>query len=82
MDTHAYSGYQIPSQYDSMIGKLIVHGPDRATAIQIGRRALAELRVEGPGIQTTASLHRRLLSRAEFVNGQVDTGYLERFLES
>ena len=81
VDTHAAAGYTIPRHYDSMIAKLIVHGADRAAAIRVGRRALAELEVAGPGIKTTVPLHRTLLAQAEFVNGRVDTKYLERFLE-
>ncbi|TAH38495.1 MAG: acetyl-CoA carboxylase biotin carboxylase subunit [Planctomycetota bacterium] len=81
VDTHVHAGYVIPRYYDSMIAKLVVHGPDRASAIQTGRRALAELEVDGPGIQTTVPIHRTLLAQAEFVNSRVDTKYLERFLE-
>jgi len=80
MDTHIAAGSIIPQHYDSMIAKLIVHGADRAEAIRIGRRALREIRVEGPGIATTVPLHLRILDRAEFATGQVDTGFLERFL--
>lgn len=80
MDTHIAAGSIIPQHYDSMVAKLIVHGADRAEAIRIGRRALREIRVEGPGIATTVPLHLRILDRAEFATGQVDTGFLERFL--
>ena len=82
VDTHVCAGYTIPRHYDSMIAKLIVTGPTREEAIRTGLRALGELRVEGPGIATTVPLHREILARAEFVNGQVDTGFLERYLES
>ncbi|HEX9793746.1 MAG TPA: acetyl-CoA carboxylase biotin carboxylase subunit [Planctomycetota bacterium] len=81
-DSHACAGYTIPRHYDSMIGKLIVHGVDRDDAIRIGRRALAEMRIEGPGIHTTTALHRHLLAQADFVNGRVDTAWLERLLEN
>ena len=80
VDTHIAAGSEIPRHYDSLIAKLIVHGADRAEAIRIGRRALREIRVEGPGIFTTAPLHLRILDRAEFVTGRVDTGFMERFL--
>ena len=80
MDTHVAAGSIIPPNYDSMIAKLIVHGADRAEAIRIGRRALREIRVEGPGLATTVPLHLRILDRAEFATGHVDTGFLERFL--
>ncbi len=80
MDTHIAAGSVIPRHYDSMIAKLIVHGVDRADAIRIGRRALREVRVEGPGIATTVGLHLQILDRAEFVTGELDTGFMERFL--
>jgi acetyl-CoA carboxylase biotin carboxylase subunit len=81
MDTYLAGGCTIPRYYDSMVAKLLVYGDDRAEAIRIGNRALSEIRVEGPGIHTTTPLHRRILAQAEFVNGNVDTGFLERFLE-
>jgi acetyl-CoA carboxylase biotin carboxylase subunit len=81
MDTHLTAGCEIPRHYDSMIAKLMVHGDDRAEAIAIGIRALSEIRVEGPGIHTTTSLHRRLLHEADFISGNIDTGYLGRLLE-
>jgi acetyl-CoA carboxylase biotin carboxylase subunit len=80
MDSHIVAGSVIPRHYDSMIAKLIVHGADRAEAIRIGRRALREIRVEGPGISTTTALHLEILDRAEFASGQLDTGFMERFL--
>ena len=80
LDSHVVAGSVIPRHYDSMIAKLIVHGADRAEAIRIGRRALREIRVEGPGISTTAALHLEILDRAEFASGQLDTGFMERFL--
>ena len=80
VDSHVAAGSVIPRFYDSMIAKIIAHGRDRAEAIRIGRRALQEVRVEGPGLATTVPLHLRILDRAEFVNGHVDTGFLERFL--
>ncbi len=79
MDTHIAAGSVISRHYDSMIAKLIVHGADRAEAIRIGRRALREIRVEGPGLATTVPLHLKILDRAEFAAGRVDTGFLERF---
>lgn len=82
VDTHLSSGSTIPMHYDSMVAKLIVHGADRAEAIRVGRRALDEMSVEGAGIASTIPLHERLLRQAPFVNGRIDTGYLERFLEN
>ena len=79
LDSHARAGYRIPSNYDSMIGKLIVHGPDRATAIARLKVALEEFKI-GP-IKTTIALHRRLLETPEFVNATFDIHYVERFLK-
>jgi acetyl-CoA carboxylase biotin carboxylase subunit len=75
-DSHAHTGYVVPQYYDSMIGKLIVHQPDRQQAIACMLRALSELRIEG--IATTASFHRQLLGHSDFVKGAVDTGFVER----
>ena len=77
-DTHAHSGYVVPSAYDSMIGKLIVHQPTRAEAIVCMQRALAELRVEG--IHTTIPLHQEILSHSAFAEGRIDTTFVERTL--
>jgi acetyl-CoA carboxylase biotin carboxylase subunit len=77
-DTHAHSGYVVPPNYDSMIGKLIVHQPTRAEAIVCMQRALAELCVEG--IYTTVPLHQDILSHSAFAEGRVDTTFVERTL--
>ncbi len=78
VDTHVYSGYSVPPNYDSMIGKLIAHGDTRATAIARMRNALAELVVEG--IKTNTALHQEILSHAAFREGGLDIHYLERRL--
>ena len=78
VDTHAYAGYVIPPHYDSMIAKLIVRGRSREEAIHKMRRALDEFINEG--IPTTIPFHRRVLDDADFVSGQFDTGFVERFL--
>jgi len=75
-DSHAHSGYLVPPYYDSMIGKLIVHGRTRAEAIAMMQRGLTELRVEG--IKTTAALHQEILSHSAFVEGRIDTTFVER----
>ncbi len=75
-DSHAYSGYVVPSYYDSMIGKLIVHKPTRSEAIACMLRALSELRVKG--IKTTVDFHKQVLQHSEFVEGRVDTTFVER----
>ena len=75
-DSHAYSGYVVPPYYDSMIGKLIVHQATRAEAITCMQRALAELAVDG--IKTTIPLHQEILSHSAFVEGRIDTTFVER----
>ena len=75
-DSHAHSGYLVPPYYDSMIGKLIVHQPTRAEAIACMIRCLDEIRIEG--IKTTIPFHRDVLTHAEFAEGWIDTGFVER----
>jgi acetyl-CoA carboxylase biotin carboxylase subunit len=77
-DTHAHSGYVVPPNYDSMIGKLIVHQPSRAEAIVCMQRALAELVVDG--ISTTIPIHQEILSHSAFAESRVDTSFVERTL--
>ena len=76
VDTHVCAGYRVPPNYDSLIAKLLIYQPTRAEAIACGRRALDEFTVEG--IRTTIPLHRRLLRDTAFIEGGVDTKYLER----
>ncbi|MEL6473065.1 MAG: acetyl-CoA carboxylase biotin carboxylase subunit [Pseudomonadota bacterium] len=78
LDSAAYAGYRIPPHYDSMIGKLIVHGRTRNECVMRLRRALAEL-VIGP-VDTTIDLHRRLVEEPDIINGDYDIHWLERFL--
>ncbi|MCL4126741.1 UNVERIFIED_CONTAM: hypothetical protein GTU68_038348 [Idotea baltica] len=80
VDSHIYSGYTVPPNYDSMIGKLITHGEDRATAIKRMQGALQEMIIDG--INTNIPLQLRLMADPEFGKGQVDIHYLERLLES
>ncbi|MGD9721540.1 MAG: acetyl-CoA carboxylase biotin carboxylase subunit [Pirellulales bacterium] len=75
-DSHVHAGYTVSPHYDSMIGKLIVHQATRAEAIECMQRALDELRIEG--IKTTVPLHRDILSHAAFVEGRIDTTFVER----
>lgn len=75
-DSAVAPGYRIPPHYDSLVGKLIVHGPDRAGAIAGSRRALESLEIGG--IRTTAPLHRRILDHPDFVRGDYDVGFLAR----
>ncbi|MCU0706672.1 MAG: acetyl-CoA carboxylase biotin carboxylase subunit [Pirellula sp.] len=78
VDSHAHPGYVVPPHYDSMIAKLIVHQPTREQAIETMIRALSELRISG--IKTTASFHKTVLKQPEFVEGTVDTKWVERVL--
>ena len=77
VDTHAYAGYKIPSHYDSMIGKLIVHAKDRERAINRMQRALEETIIEGP--KTTIPYHRAIMDDEQFKAGNFDTSFLETF---
>ncbi len=76
MDTHLYSGYDVPPYYDSLLGKLIVWGPDRATAIARGRVALDELVVDG--LVTNVAIHQALLANETFLAGRMTTNMLDR----
>ena len=75
VDSHCYAGYSIPPNYDSMIAKLIVHGKDRAEAIQLLNVALGEYIIEGP--KTTIGFHQRLLKDARFLNNEVTTRFVD-----
>jgi acetyl-CoA carboxylase biotin carboxylase subunit len=75
-DSHIYDGYRIPPNYDSMIGKLIVHGADRAEAIARMRIALAELVIEG--IKTNLPLQQRIMADGGFQEGGCNIHYLEK----
>jgi acetyl-CoA carboxylase biotin carboxylase subunit len=76
MDSHVYPGYEVPPYYDSLLGKLIVWGPDRPTAIARGRAALEELLVEG--VTTNIEIHRALLDNETFLAGHMTTNLLDR----
>ena len=78
VDSHAYSGYQIPSHYDSMIGKLIVHAKDRAHAINRMQRALEETIIEG--VKTTIPYHQKIMEDKNFNSGNFDTSFLDSFI--
>ena len=78
VDTHIYSGYTVPPYYDSLIAKLLVSGRDRDEAIVRSRRALSMLKIEG--IKTSVALHLRILDSEEFIAGNIDTHFMERFL--
>ena len=78
MDSHLYSGYTVPPYYDSMIGKLIVWGDTRASAIARMQGALNEMVVEG--INTNILLHREIFQHGAFKAGGTDIHYLEKRL--
>ena len=76
VDTAAYNGCVIPSYYDSLIAKLIVHGRNREEAIARMKRALDEFIVEG--IKTTIPFHKRVLNDPDFIRGEFNTGFVEK----
>jgi acetyl-CoA carboxylase, biotin carboxylase subunit len=78
VDSHLYSGYNVPPNYDSMVAKLIAHGDTRDTAIARMRNALGEMVVEG--IITNKALHQEILNHTAFRAGGLDIHYLERRL--
>ena len=80
VDSDAYAGYRVPPHYDSLIGKLIVHGADRAEAIARMRRALDEYVIGG--IATTIPLHQRIIRDGNFRNGTYTLRFLEEFLKN
>ena len=75
-DSHVHQGYLVSPNYDSLIGKLIVHRNSREESIQTMRRALAEFQVEG--IKTTIPLLRKIFDHQSFIDGQGDTTFVER----
>jgi len=77
VDSALYAGYQVPPHYDSMIAKLIVHGANRNECLMRLRRALEEYIIDG--METTIPFHQRLMSAPEFINGEYDIHWLERF---
>jgi acetyl-CoA carboxylase biotin carboxylase subunit len=79
VDSAAYQGYVIPPYYDSLIGKLIVHGRTRTEALMRLRRALDEFIIDG--VETTLPLFRALVRNTEVQNGQYDIHWLEEFLK-
>ena len=76
LDTHVVAGYRVPPNYDSLMAKLLVHQPTRPEALACMRRALAEFVVEG--VKTTIPLHREIFNHSAFIEGQVDTTFIER----
>jgi acetyl-CoA carboxylase biotin carboxylase subunit len=79
VDTAAYTDGVIPPYYDSMIAKLIAYGQDREEAVQRLKRALSMFVVEG--IHTSIPLHLEILNDEEFLRSEIDTHFIQRFLE-
>ncbi len=80
VDTAIYSGYVIPSQYDSLIAKLIVHGKDREETLARMRRALDEFIIEG--VKTTIPFHKKVLNNPDFIKGDFNTTFVEKINSS
>jgi acetyl-CoA carboxylase, biotin carboxylase subunit len=81
VDTHCENGYLVPPYYDSLLAKLIVHGKDRAHAIERMRDSLRAFHVEG--VSTTIGFHLEVMTNEDFVAGRVNTRWVEeRFLAS
>jgi acetyl-CoA carboxylase biotin carboxylase subunit len=78
VDSALYDGYRVPSNYDSLIAKLVVHGASRNECLMRLRRALEEFVIGG--IETTIPLHNRLIVQRDFINGDYDIHWLENFL--
>ncbi len=76
VDTSVYSGWTVPSYYDSLIAKVIVHGRNREEAISRMKRALDEFIIEG--IKTTIPFHKKVFSQSDFVNGEFNTGFVDK----
>ena len=78
VDSGMYAGYRVPPTYDSMVAKLIVHGRTRNGALMRLRRALEEFVIEG--ISTTIPLHQKIIANPEFLDGQYNIHWLEKFI--
>ena len=77
VDSFIYAGYTVPSNYDSMIAKIIVHAPTRIEAIQRMLGALDECKIEG--IKTNIEYHKKILKNGAFINGDINTNFLNNF---
>ncbi|PSP19165.1 MAG: acetyl-CoA carboxylase biotin carboxylase subunit [Cyanobacteria bacterium QS_8_64_29] len=78
MDSHIYTGYDIPPYYDSLLGKLIVWGPNREAAIRRMQRALRQCAITG--VPTTIGVHQQILETPTFAHGEACTDFIERHL--
>ncbi len=80
IDSHMYTGYTIPTYYDSLIAKLIVTADSREALLERSRRALGEFIVGG--VKTTIPFHQKILAHPDFIAGNTDTGLIERMLNA
>ena len=78
VDSHMYTGYTIPSYYDSLIAKLIVTAPDREHLLARSRRCLSEFFIGG--VKTTIPFHQKIVNNEDFIRGNMDTGLIERMM--
>ncbi|MCR5008066.1 MAG: acetyl-CoA carboxylase biotin carboxylase subunit, partial [Oribacterium sp.] len=79
VDSAVYTGYTIPSEYDSMIAKIIVHAPDRASAIMKMKAALDETLIMG--VDTNLDFQYKIMNNPTFCEGKADTGFIELFVK-
>lgn len=79
IESALYNGYTIPSYYDSMVAKVIVHGEDRADAIRKMRSALGEVVVDG--ITTNLDFQYDILNHPVFQSGNVNTGFIQKYFD-
>lgn len=79
IDSHIYNDYVIPSNYDSLIAKMIIWGTDRKHAINRARRAFEEFRIDG--IKTTIPFHKKVLENDYFIEGNFDTSFIEKHIK-
>ena len=80
VDTGLYTGYEVPSMFDSMIAKILVHAPNRDEAIRKMRTALEETLIMGMGLETNLDFQYQILKNPEFIEGVFDTGLVKRML--
>ncbi len=80
MDSHVYTDYEIPPYYDSLIGKLIVWGPDRPSCIKRMQRALRECAITG--LPTTLAFHQKILENPDFIQSKVYTNFVEQMMQN
>lgn len=78
MDSHVYTDYEIPAYYDSLIGKLIVWGPNRQAAIERMKRALRECAITG--VPTTIPFHQKILENPAFIKGDIYTNFIQEHM--